>query len=102
MLISGEGTDHPLSGRQVNGLDAELLLDVYSWSQRGNPPTGTLAYNFHKPYAGLIVDLYWGLSWRAQGNYYAYNEKEQLGLVDPTGPRDFRGNMVTLAVRYAF
>ena len=67
-----------------------------------NAPPGPLAYNFHKPYAGFIVDLYRGLSWRAQWNYYGYNEKEQLGLVDPTGPRDFRGNMVTLAVRYAF
>jgi len=68
-----------------------------------NAPTGPLAYNFHKPYAGLAVELYKGLSWRAQWNYYGYNEKESpLPVVDFTGPRDFRGNMVTLAVRYAF
>ncbi len=68
-----------------------------------NPPTGPLAYNFHKPYAGVTFDLYKGLSWKGEWNYYGYNEKESaLPLVDPTGPRDFRGNIVTLAVRYAF
>ncbi len=68
-----------------------------------NPPTGPLAYNFHKPYAGFAVDLFKGMTWRAQWNYYGYNEKESLlPVVDFTGARDFRGNMVTLAVRYAF
>ncbi len=68
-----------------------------------NAPLGLLAYNFHKPYAGFVVELYKGLSWRAQWNYYGYNEKESLlPVVDFTGPRDFRGNMVTIAVRYAF
>ena len=49
------------------------------------------------------MELYKGLRWRAQWNYYGYNEKESLlPVVDFTGPRDFRGNMVTLALRYAF
>ncbi len=67
-----------------------------------NAPPGPLAYNYHRPYAGLAVELYKGLSWKAQWNYYGYNEKETPLAVDFTGPRDFRGNIVTLAVRYAF
>lgn len=67
-----------------------------------NAPPGPLQYNYHKPYAGFALRLYRGLSWKADWNYYGYNEKETLVPVDFTGPRDFRGNLVTLAVRYAF
>jgi hypothetical protein len=67
-----------------------------------NAPLGPLAYNYHRPYAGFALDLYKGLSWKGSWAYYGYNEKEQLVPVDSTGPRDFRGNMVTIAIRYAF
>ncbi len=67
-----------------------------------NAPVGPLAYNFHRPYVGFVIDLYKGLSWKGSWAYYGYNEKEQLGPLDFTGPRDFRGNMVTIAIRYAF
>jgi len=46
--------------------------------------------------------LFNGLTRKEQWNHYGDNEKESLLPVDFTGPRDFRGNMVTLAVRYAF
>ena len=67
-----------------------------------NAPPGPLQYNYHKPYAGFALRIYRGLSWKADWNYYGYNEKETLVPVDFAGPRDFRGNLVTLAVRYAF
>jgi hypothetical protein len=67
-----------------------------------NAPVGPLAYNYHKPYAGFALELYRGLFWKVNWAYYGYNEKEQLLQPDSTGPRDFRGNMVTVAVRYAF
>ncbi len=67
-----------------------------------NAPVGPLAYNYHRPYAGFLLDLYKGLSWKGSWAYYGYNEKEQAVPVDITGPRDFRGNMVTIAIRYAF
>ncbi len=67
-----------------------------------NAPVGPLAYNYHRPYAGFAFQLYKGLFWKANWAYYGYNEKEQLVPADFTGPRDFRGNLVTIAVRYAF
>ncbi len=67
-----------------------------------NTPPGSLAFNYHRPYGGFAVELAKGLTWKANWTYYGYNEKEQLVPVDATGPRDFRGNMVTLALRYAF
>src|SRR5713101_5819050 len=67
-----------------------------------NTPPGSLSFNYHRPYGGLAVDLAKGLTWKANWAFYSYNEREQLVPLDPTGPRDFRGNMVTLALRYAF
>jgi hypothetical protein len=67
-----------------------------------NAPTGPLAYNFHRPYAGFALELYKSLFWKANWAYYGYNEKQQLVPVDFTGPRDFRGNLVSLSLRYAF
>lgn len=68
-----------------------------------NAPVGPLAYNYHRPYAGFALEVYNGLFWKVNWAYYGYNEKESaVPVVDFTGPRDFRGNMVTIAVRYAF
>jgi hypothetical protein len=64
-----------------------------------NAPAGPLAFNYHKPYGGFAVDLSRGFTWKAFWNYYGYNEKS---VADATGARDFRGNMVTMSVRYAF
>ena len=64
-----------------------------------NAPPGPLAFNYHKPYGGFAVDLTKGFIWKASWNYYGYNEKS---VPDPTGARDFRGNMVTTSIRYAF
>nr|MDP9263160.1 hypothetical protein [Acidobacteriota bacterium] len=62
-------------------------------------PLGPLAYNYHLPTAGVRVELAprWWLS--GDWNYHGYNEKGGSG---PTLPRDFRGNVFTTGVRYAF
>jgi len=67
-----------------------------------NTPPGSLSFNYHRPYGGLAVNLAKGLTWKTSWAFYGYYEREQLVPLDPTGPRDFRGNMVTLALRYAF
>ncbi len=64
-----------------------------------NAPVGPLRYIYHKPSAGFAVDFTKRLSWRAGWGYHGYDERAQP---DPTGSRDFRGNLVTLAIRYAF
>jgi hypothetical protein len=69
-------------------------------------PVGPLAYNYHRPYAGIAMEIAKGLFYKVNWAYYDYNEKEQLVPVvltpDFTAPRDFRGNTITLAVRYSF
>lgn len=64
-----------------------------------NAPPGPLRFEYHKPYAGLAVDLVKGLTWKVSWGYYGYNES---GAADPTGSRDFRGNLVTVALRHGF
>lgn len=62
-------------------------------------PLGPLTYHYHLPTAGVRVELAprWSLS--GGWNYYGYNEKGDSG---PTLPRDFRGNVFTTGVKYAF
>ena len=69
-------------------------------------PAGPLAFNYQKPFAKIQVDLYKGLSYRTEWNYYGYNGKA-LDNPDPVygltiGSRDFNGSTATFALRYAF
>lgn len=62
-------------------------------------PLGPLNYKYLLPVAGIRVEL--APRWSVAGgwNYYGYNEKGDPGA---TLPRDFRGNVGTLGIRYAF
>jgi hypothetical protein len=67
-------------------------------------PTGTLDFNFIKPYASLAVNLYKGFSYKTEWNYYGYNDH---GVPNPAGLaplllQDFNGSNVTFLFRYAF
>jgi hypothetical protein len=67
---------------------------------------GTLAFNYQKPYARAIFDMYKGLSYRMTWAYYGYNGKGQpsnaiQGLA-PIPIPDFNGSTVEFALRYAF
>jgi len=62
-------------------------------------PPGSLRYDFHQPSALLAVELHRNWRWRAQWGYHGYNER---GTPGPVTRRDFRGNVVTTALRYAF
>lgn len=61
-------------------------------------PTGPLSFNYHLPTASLAVKINDRLTYKTGWNYYDYNEKSDPG---PTLPRDFRGNAVTLSLRYS-
>ncbi len=63
-----------------------------------NAPTGPLSYNYHLPLATLVIELSRNLTYRTGWNYYDYNEKSNPG---PTLPRDFRGNVFTMSLRYS-
>jgi len=60
---------------------------------------GSLQSRFQSPYANVALDLISNWTWKADYNYYSYGEESPIG---PTLPRNFRGNVYTLAVEYAF
>jgi hypothetical protein len=62
-----------------------------------NAPTGPLSFNYHLPQATLAIDLSKHFTYKAAWNLYDYHEKSALG---PTLPRNFRGNVFTLSMRY--
>ena len=64
-----------------------------------NAPPGPLKVTYHLPTASVAFDITRQLTWKAGWNYYNYDEK---GPVDPTGPRNFRSNLINLSLRYAF
>lgn len=60
---------------------------------------GALGINYHKPTAGLDVELARGFTWRTTWGYWGYNEKSDAA---PLPARDFHSNTATLSLRYAF
>lgn len=60
-------------------------------------PTGPLSFNYHLPTASLAIAVSEKVTFKSGWNYYDYNEKSDPG---PTTPRDFRGNMFSLSLRY--
>ena len=75
----------------TNSTGNTLILDP-------NSPTGPLNFNYHLPSVTFAFDLNKKLTYKAGWNYYGYNEKSDPG---PTLPRDFRGNVFSLSLRYS-
>jgi hypothetical protein len=74
-----------------------------------NAPTGPLAFNWHKPNAGVEIQLNKFVMLKSSWSYYGYNEKEAPDVftspLDTLGNligRDFRGNQFTTSVRFTF
>ena len=63
-----------------------------------NAPTGPLTFKYHLPQATLAIDLTKRLSYKTGWNFYEYREDSSPG---PTAPRNFRGNAITLSMRYS-
>ena len=67
-------------------------------------PSGTLDFNYQRPYASITINLYRGLSYKMAWNYYGFNE---TGLTNPFGlapiqSPDFNGSNATFSFRYSF
>jgi hypothetical protein len=67
---------------------------------------GSLAFNYERPYARVVFDVYKSLSYRMTWNYYGYNGR---GLASNAIPglaaipiQDFNGSTAEFALRYAF
>jgi hypothetical protein len=80
---------------------SELRLDPQASAP--NTVTGPLNSKWLHPYGG--VDYHFTKSWTGKANwdYYGYHEDPTPGAVQDTyAPRNFRANLVTLSLRYAF
>jgi hypothetical protein len=67
-------------------------------------PSGTLDFNYQRPYASIAIDIYRNLSYKMAWNYYGFNE---TGNTNPFGLaaiqlQDFNGSNATFSFRYAF
>ncbi len=68
-----------------------------------NQVTGPLNSKWLHPYGGLDYQFAQNWTGKAYWDYYGYHEDPTAGAVqDIFAPRNFRGNLVTLSVRYAF
>ncbi len=67
-------------------------------------PSGTLDFNYQRPYASVLVQVYRGFSYKMAWNYYGYNE---TGNTSPFGLatiplQDFNGSNATFSFLYSF
>ncbi|HZV88456.1 MAG TPA: hypothetical protein VFF95_12960 [Candidatus Binatus sp.] len=67
-------------------------------------PSGTLDFNYQRPYASIAIDIARGLSYKMSWNYYGFN---QAGSTNPFGlaaiqSQDFNGSNATFSFRYSF
>jgi len=67
-------------------------------------PSGTLDFNYQRPFASIMVDLGHGLAYKMAWNYYGFN---QTGNTNPFGLatiplQDFNGSNATFGFRYSF
>jgi hypothetical protein len=68
-----------------------------------NQVTGPLNSKWLHPFGGFDYQFARGWTGKAFWDYYGYHEDPTTGAVqDIFAPRNFRGNLVTLSVRYAF
>ncbi len=68
-----------------------------------NEVTGPLNSKWLHPFGGVDYQFAKGWTGKAYWDYYGYHEDPTAGaIIDIYGPRNFRANLVTLSVRYAF
>ena len=65
-------------------------------------PTGALNSTWYEPYGSIAYHFAKNWTGKALWNYYGYHEDSNGSYQDLLAPRNFRGNTVTLSVRYAF
>jgi hypothetical protein len=63
-----------------------------------NAPLGPAAINYHLPHAAVALDVAKHVTLKAGWNLYDYIEKSPPRLILP---RNFRGNVITISLRYA-
>ena len=84
-------------GANLTGTSGSALITITP-----NAPTGPLDSKYLQPFGG--IDYRFAKSWtgKAYWGYYDYHEDSSNVFQDIFAPRNFRANLVTLSVRYAF
>jgi hypothetical protein len=67
-----------------------------------NAPSGPLDSTYYQPFGGIDYRVAKGWTGRAYWGYYGYHEDVSNVVQDVFAPRNFRANLVTLSLRYAF
>jgi hypothetical protein len=67
-------------------------------------PSGTLDFNYQRPYVSITIDVYRGLSYKMSWNYFGFT---QVGNTSPFGlaaiqSPSFNGSNATFSFRYSF
>jgi len=67
-------------------------------------PSGSLDFNYQRPYASLAIELYRNLTYKMSWNYYGFSQTgntNPFGLAGIQSP-DFNGSNATFSFLYAF
>jgi hypothetical protein len=84
-------------GANLTGTSGSALIGITP-----NAPSGPLDSKYLQPFGGVDYHIARGWTGRAYWGYYGYHEDESNVVQDIFAPRNFRANVVTLSVRYAF
>ena len=98
------GNSPPLVGNPTSPCPAASTAVTGGCTFPGPFPDAPLsqALNWHKPYAGIAVDVCKNVTLKGTFAFYDYNEKETKGLPPVTAPRDFRAQTGTMSLKYSF
>lgn len=98
------GNSPPLAGNPIAPCPAASTAVAGGCAFPGPFPDAPLsqALNWHKPSAGVAVDVTKNFTVKAGYAYYDYNEKETSGLPLATLPRNFHAHMGTISLKYSF
>jgi len=88
-------------GANISGVNGSEL-NVNPLSPTALAPGGPLNSNWYQPYG--VLSLHFAKQWtgRARWDYYGYREDLNDSFQDLLAPRNFRGNVITLSVRFEF
>jgi hypothetical protein len=84
-------------GANLTGTSGSALISITP-----NAPTGPLDSKYMQPFGGFDYHIAKGWTGKAYWGYYGYHEDVSNVVQDIFAPRNFRANLVTLSVRYAF
>jgi hypothetical protein len=88
-------------GANLSGVTGSEL-NLNPLSTIATAPAGPLNSDWYQPYGSVAYHFAKGWAGRARWDYYGYHEDSNGSYQDLFAPRNFRGNAVTLSVRYAF